>query len=350
MATVDAQGRIVVPPFAEPHVHLDRAFSAAITGWNRSGSLSEAVERFLGSVETMTVESLAPGATRALQLLEGAGVAHVRTHTAVGGELGFRAWEAVEKAAAAVSGVEVRQVAMPITPNLHYPDAAAWLREAAARGAVAVGGAPWHADDPAAATRAAAALAAELGIGLDLHMDETDDPAVDTLPELVAAVEESGLGGRAVAAHCCSLAGRPEPVARQEAEALARAGVAVVVCPVSNLCLQGRQTGVRGVAPVRLLRQASVTVGVGLDNLCDVVVALGTPDPLRAAWLLALVGHLTTEDELDWLGRVVTGENRRLCGLQPGLEPGSAADVLIIEAASLAEAVALVPSRRRLVG
>jgi cytosine deaminase len=215
---------------------------------------------------------------------------------------------------------------------------------------VAVGGAPWRADDPAAATRAAAALAAELGIGLDLHMDETDDPAVDTLPELVAAVEESGLGGRAVAAHCCSLAGRPEPVARQEAEALARAGVAVVICPVSNLCLQGRQTGVRGVAPVRLLRQASVTVGVGLDNLCDVVVAVGTPDPLRAAWLLALVGHLTTEDELDWLGRVVTGENRRLCGLRPGLEPGGAADVLVIEAASLAEAVALVPSRRRLVG
>jgi len=340
-----APGAIRVAPFAEPHVHLDRAFSAAVTGANRSGTLAEAIERFLGSLERMTVETLSPGATRALALLEEAGVGHVRTHTAVGGTLGFRAWEAVEKAAAAVPGVDVRQVAMPVTPNLHQPEPRAWLREAAARGAVAVGGAPWHGEDPPAATRAAAELAAELGLALDLHMDETDDPAVDTLPVLAAAAEECGLGGRAVAAHCCSLAGRPEAVARGEAEALAAAGVAVVVCPVSNLSLQGRQLGGRGVAPVRLLREASVTVGIGVDNLCDVVVAVGTPDPLRAAWLLAIVGHLTGDQDLEWLGRAVTSGNRRVCGLPPEPEPGEGD--LIIEAASLAEAVALVPPRRR---
>ena len=347
--TTGPPGTITVAPFAEPHVHLDRAFSSAVTGGNRSGTLPEAIERFLGSLERMTVETLSPGARRALQLLVDAGVGHVRTHTAVGGELGFRAWEAVEKAAEEVPGVEVRQVAMPITPNIHHPEVAAWVREAAARGAVAVGGAPWHAADPVAATWAAAELAAELGIALDLHMDETDDPAVDTLPTLAAAVAACGLGGRAVAAHCCSLAGRPAAVARREAEALAEAGVAVVVCPVSNLSLQGRQLGGRGIAPVRLLREASVTVGIGVDNLCDVVVAVGTADPLRAAWLLAIVGHLTGEDDLEWLGRVIATGNRRICGLAP--EPdaeGGGGERLLIEAASLAEAVAIVPSRRRL--
>lgn len=339
-------GVIVVPAFAEPHAHLDRAFSTAVTGANRSGTLTEAIERFLGSLDRMTVESLSPGAIRALQLLEGAGVVHVRTHTAVGGQLGFRAWEAVEKAAEAVPGVEVRQVAMAITPNVQHAEPRAWLREAAARGAVAVGGAPWRGEDPAAAIRAAAEVAAEAGIGLDLHIDETDDAAVCTLPELASAVEEHGLGGRAVAAHCCSLAGRPADIGRRQAELLAAAGVAVVVCPVSNLSLQGRQLGVRGVAPVRLLREASVTVGIGLDNLCDVVVAVGTPDPLRAAWLLAIVGHLTTEEDLQWLGRAVTVENRRICGLDPEPEPGTGEE-LIIEATSLAEAVALVPPRWR---
>jgi cytosine deaminase len=286
----DSAGRLIVPTFAEPHAHLDRAFSSAVTGWNRSGSLDEAIERFFGSIDRMTVESLAPGGRRALGLLYDAGVGHVRTHTAVGGPLGFRAWEAVEKAAT-VPGVEVCQVAMPLGGNFDDPELVACVREAAARGAVAVGGAPWRAADPASATRAAAFLAAQLGIGLDLHVDETDDPNVDTLGVLAAAVTEAGLAGRATAHHCCSLARRPEAVARGQAEALAAAGVAVVVCPVSNLYLQGRTCGARGLAPVRWLRDAGVRIGIGLDNIRDVVVSVGTADPLRAAWLLAVAGH-----------------------------------------------------------
>jgi cytosine deaminase len=343
----DVPGRLVVPTFAEPHAHLDRAFSTAITGWNRSGLLDEAIERFLGSIDRMTVESLAPGGRRALGLLYDAGVGHVRTHTAVGGPLGFRAWEAVEKATT-VPGVEVSQVAMPINANLDHPEVAAWVREAAGRGAVAVGGAPWRADDPDAATRAAANLAGELGLGLDLHVDETDDPNVDTLGVLAAAVTEAGLAGRATAHHCCSLARRPEAMARAEAEVLAAAGVAVVVCPVSNLCLQGRVCGARGLAPIRWLRDAGVRIGIGLDNIRDVVVSVGTADPLRAAWLVAVAGHLTGEDDLEWLGQTVIAGNRRICGLPEDVERSRSADLLMIEATSLAEAVALVPPRQRL--
>ena len=345
----DLAGQLIVPTFAEPHAHLDRAFSTAITGWNRTGTLDEAVERFLGSLDRMTVESLSPGGSRALGLLYDAGVGHVRTHTAVGGPLGFRAWEAVEKAAT-VPGIEVRQVVMPISANLDAAEVAAWVREAADRGAVAVGGAPWRAEDPVSATRTAAHLAAELGIGLDLHVDETDDPSVDTLDVLAAAVTEAGLSGRASAHHCCSLARRPEAVARAQAEALAEAGVAVVVCPVSNLCLQGRSCEARGLAPIRWLRDAGVAVGIGLDNIRDVVVPVGTADPLRAAWLVAVAGHLTGEEDLEWLGRTVTAGNRRICNLPEDIREGDSHEVLLIEAASLAEAVALVPPRQRLVG
>ena len=348
VTTFDAGGRVVVGAFAEPHTHLDRAFGSAVTGSNASGSLTEAIERFKRSLPGLTVEIVAQGARRALELLVAAGVSHVRTHTAVGGAVDFCAWEAVEKAASESPGVEVHQVALPIDANLDHPEVASWVREAAARGAVAVGGAPWRAVDPVAATRAAGELAGELGIGLDLHVDETDDARVDTLPILAAVVEEVGLGGRTLAAHCCSLAGRPPLEARRETEALAAAGVAVVLCPVSNLCLQGRQTGARGIPPVRWLKQASVTVGIGLDNLYDVFVPVATADPLRAAWVLALGDHLTGEDDLDWLGRTVVTGNRRLCGLTDGLAPGDRADVLLLDARTLAEAVAMVPGRRRL--
>jgi cytosine/adenosine deaminase-related metal-dependent hydrolase len=59
-----------------------------------------------------------------------------------------------------------------------------------------LGGAPWLAEDPSRATWAAAEVAAELGIGLDLHVDETDDPSVSTLTDLAEAVNDAGLSGR----------------------------------------------------------------------------------------------------------------------------------------------------------
>src|ERR1700704_2851746 len=51
----------------------------------------------------------------------------------------------------------------------------------------------------------------------------------------------------------------------------------------------GKADGVRGLAPVRLLWDASVQVGIALDNIRDVVVGMGTADP---RWLLTLAGHL----------------------------------------------------------
>ena len=155
---------------------------------------------------------------------------------------------------------------------------------------------------------------------------------------------------RAVAAHCCSMAGRPLDVARREAQALSQAGVAVVVCPISSLSLQGRCNGVRGLAPVRLLWEALVEVGIGLDNIRDVVVGVGSADPLRAGWLLALTGHLTGEEELSRMGDMVVRANRGVCGIPGGLSPGDRADLLVIDATNLAEAVALVPTRQRLRG
>src|SRR5439155_23475966 len=119
----------------------DRAFSQAITGVNESGTLSEAVRRFHSSVGLMVVEALAPGATRALTMLGAKGVTHVRTHTVVGGEIGFRAWEAVELAASAVPAVQVQQVMMPLGGLVDRPNALAWVRESAAR-------APWRWGEP----------------------------------------------------------------------------------------------------------------------------------------------------------------------------------------------------------
>lgn len=59
--------------------------------------------------------------------------------------------------------------------------------------------------------------------------------------------------------------------------------------------------GPGGLAPIRWLRDPGVAIGIGLDNIREIVVPVGTAEPLRAAWLVAVAAHLTGEDDLEWL-------------------------------------------------
>jgi cytosine/adenosine deaminase-related metal-dependent hydrolase len=106
--------------------------------------------------------------------------------------------------------------------------------------------------------------------------------------------------------------------------------------------------GPGGLAPIRWLRDPGVAIGIGLDNIREILVPVGTAEPLRAAWLVAVAAHLTGEDDLEWLGRTVTAGTRRICHLPEDVGEGGPDDQLVIDAVNLAEAVALVPPRQRL--
>ena len=43
---LDAAGNLVVPPFVEPHIHLDATLTAGEPAWNMSGTLFEGIERW----------------------------------------------------------------------------------------------------------------------------------------------------------------------------------------------------------------------------------------------------------------------------------------------------------------
>lgn len=146
--------------------------------------------------------------------------------------------------------------------NIHHPEVGAWLRESAARGAVAIGGAPWNADDPAAATRAAADLVAGTGLGLDLHMDETDDPSVCTLPALPPPSKTPARAAGRSPATAAASPGSPSRSPAVKRSSSPRRAWRSSCAPSATFSLQGRQMGGGGVAPVRVLRKALVTVGI----------------------------------------------------------------------------------------
>jgi cytosine/creatinine deaminase len=188
-----------------------------------------------------------------------------------------------------------------------------------------------------ASTSSAAALP------VDLHTDETLDPAKLALDDLSKRVIEMEFPHSVTASHCCSLGVQPEDVQRRIAEQVADAGIHVVALPHTNLFLQGRDhqhAMPRGLTAVKALRDAGVNVAAGADNLQDPFNPVGRGDPLETAALMVMSAHLLPDDALH----SVSGAVRAVLGLAPA-DP-AAGELVALRAATVREAIAFGPADR----
>jgi cytosine deaminase len=225
-------------------------------------------------------------------------------------------------------------------------DQRALLREAVAMGVDGIGGCPHLESDPVAANETFLAMAAEAGLPLDLHTDETLDPTRLSVEDLAERVLASGFAQRVTASHCVSLGMQSEPVQARVAEKLAAAGISVIALPSSNLFLQGREhrTGTpRALTAIAALRSAGVNVAAGADNLQDPFNPVGRADCLETAGLMIMAGHVLPDDAYT----MVSGSVRELMGLPvAGSEPGQVADLVLLQARSTRDGIAFASDDR----
>lgn len=351
-ATVlDLAGWLVLPAPAEPHAHLDKALTADRVP-NRTGDLPGAIEAWHAYRPRLTVDDIAERAERAARRLLAGGCTAIRTHVDVGADIGVRSVEALERVRARLAGlVDLQVVALASVPTTGAAGAGnrAALRDAMDAGADVVGGCPHLDADPAGCIDLCLQLAADRGRPLDLHMDETLNPAVLALPDLCDRVEQWGFALGATASHCVSLGMQDEATQARVAARCAATGVAVVTLPQTNLFLQGRNRPVatpRGLTALAALRAAGALVAAGADNLQDPFNTVGRGDPMETAALLVMAGHLLPEEAY----RSVSTAARRALGLPAAaglvVAPGDPAELVALPAASVRAAIADAPPAR----
>jgi cytosine deaminase len=344
---LDLAGYLLLPAPAEPHAHLDKALTAGRIA-NPDGDLDGAIGAWRRHREAVTRDDVIERATRTAIAYLGNGATAIRSHVDVGDGIGLRALEALVEVREALRGqVSIQLVALggsPLTGAAGAGNRDA-LREAMELGADVVGGCPHLDPDPEAVLAYCMALACRLERPIDLHLDETLDPAVLWVERLAQVVAALRFANGATASHCVSLGTQPGPVAERVAASLRDAGVAVVCCPQTSLFLQGRglHAPPRGLTALRALLGAGVAVAGGGDNLRDPFNAVGRGDPLETASLLVTAGHLSPTEAYA----AVSGGARAAMGLpEVRVEPGFPAELLAIRAASIEEAVAAAPPER----
>jgi len=249
----------------------------------------------------------------------------------------------------------VQLVAFPQQGICSFEGGEELMRKAVAAGADVVGGIPHFEITREYGERSvkfAMALAAEHGLRVDIHCDETDDDHSRFSEVMAAETIRLGLEGRVTASHTTAMHSYNAAYAYRLITNLRRARMHMITNPLDNSVLQGRFDAYpirRGHTRVKELLAAGVNVSVRHDSVMDPWYPLGHGDPLQAAFVLAHLAHMSGREELHRLVRMVTTDAATTLGLADyGLRDGGPADLVVLDAPTDLDALRL-QSRRFLV-
>ena len=347
LAEWDLEGRVVLPGLVDPHVHLDKTYAPFD---NESGTLGEAIEVWRKHKRNFSPANYKARALKAVRQAVANGTTAMRTHVDVDADclhVGFTALGALLELKEEIADLLDLQIVALGNAGVSQDETAA-LRGALELGADFVGGAPALTDDPVHCLRATFDLAEAFNKGIDLHVDETEDPTMLTLQTLAELTLERSFQNRVTAGHCCSLDFVADDAAARVIDKMAEAGLNVITLPSCNLILlgRGRHPAPRGVTRVQELLARGVNVAAASDNVHDPFNPLGHYDPLFTANLCAHAAHLTGTEELDMCVKLVTARAAQVMDLEDyGLTKGAQADLVILDTTRQVDAVTALPER-----
>lgn len=333
---VDAGGRAVTPGLVDAHVHLDKALLL-----DRApgvlGTLAEAIRVTGAAKRAFTVDDVRTRARRVLDMAVRRGTTAMRSHVEVDPIVGLTGLEALldlrrEYAAA----IQLQLCAFAQEGIVQAPGTEALLDEALRRGADLVGGCPYNDTDAGAHIDVVFRLARAHGVDADFHVDFFDEPQHLHVARIAEETERHGWQGRVAVGHCTEMGALPPDEQDALCARLARAGIAVIVLPATDLYLMGRKdvrAVRRGLAPARRLLAAGVTVAAATNNVQNAFTPVGNADLGLMGYLLAVGGHLGTDRDLDAILAALTEHPARILGLGPyGVREGARADLAVWEA------------------
>jgi cytosine deaminase len=349
---IDATGDLVSPPFVDPHFHMDATLSYGLPRVNASGTLLEGISLWGELREIATVEEMVDRAVRYCDWAVSTGLLAIRTHvdTTPDHLRGVEAMLEVKRRVAPY--LDLQLVAFPQDGLYRAPNGRANLVRALDMGCDVVGGIPHFErtmQEGAESVRDVARIAAERGLMLDIHCDETDDPHSRHVETMAAEVTRHGLGARAAGSHLTSMHSMDNYYVSKLLPLIAESGMTAIPNPLINITLQGRHDTFpkrRGLTRVKEMQAMGITVGWGQDCVLDPWYSLGTADMLDVAFMGLHVAQMTHPAEMARCFTMVTEHNAAIMGLEGyGLRPGCTASLVVLDAATPTEALRLRPDR-----
>jgi cytosine deaminase len=349
---VEAEGLLLSPPFVDPHFHMDATLSYGLPRVNESGTLLEGIALWGELKPQLTQQALVE---RALQYCDWAvakGLLAIRTHVDVCDDRLLAVDALLQVKQTVAPYLDLQLVAFPQDGLLRAPTALANLERALDMGVDVVGGIP-HFErtmaDGATSVRILCELAAERGLRVDMHCDESDDPLSRHIETLAFETNRLGLHGRVTGSHLTSMHSMDNYYVSKLLPLMREAQVHAIANPLINITLQGRHDTYpkrRGMTRVPELMAAGINVAFGHDCVMDPWYSLGSADMLEVAQMGLHVAQMTSQAQMRACFDAVTVNAARVMGLEGyGIDVGNPADFVLLQARDPVEAIRLRANR-----
>ncbi len=349
---IDAQGLLLSPPFVDAHFHMDATLSYGLPRVNESGTLLEGIALWGELKPLLTQEALMARALAYCDWAVAKGLLAIRSHVDVCDPrlLAVEALLEVKKRVAPY--IDLQLVAFPQDGVLRVARGIDKLKRALDLGVDVVGGIP-HFERTSAqgaqSVKLLCELAAERGLMVDMHCDESDDPLSRHVETLAFETQRLGLPGRVTGSHLTSMHSMDNYYVSKLLPLMAEAQLQVVANPLINITLQGRHDTYpkrRGMTRVPELLAAGINVAFGHDCVMDPWYSLGSADMLEVAHMGLHVAQMTSQSAMRQCFDAVTVSPARILGLQGyGLQAGCFADFVLLQARDPIEAIRLRATR-----
>ncbi len=349
---IDATGDLVSPPFCDPHFHLDATLSYGLPRVNASGTLLEGISLWGELRDIATVDEMVERALTYCDWAASMGLLAIRSHVDTTPDHLNTATAMLEVREKVKDYIDLQLVAFPQDGLYRAPNGRENLIRALDMGVEIVGGIPHFERTMQAGADSLTDLcqiAADRGLRVDIHCDETDDPLSRHIETLAYETQRLGLQGRVAGSHLTSMHSMDNYYVSKLLPLIAESEIAAIPNPLINIVLQGRHDTYpkrRGLTRVKEMQAAGITVGWGQDCVLDPWYSLGTADMLDVAFMGMHVAQMTHPAEMARCFTMVTETNAQIMGLSDlGLRKGALASLVVLDAAGPVDALRLRPAR-----
>ena len=350
--TLDAGGYLLSPPFVDPHFHMDATLSYGLPRVNQSGTLLEGIALWGELKPLLTADALVERALTYCDWAVAKGLLAIRSHVDTSDPrlLAVDALLDVKKRVAPY--IDLQLVAFPQDGVLRTKGGLENLQHALDKGVDVVGGIPHFertSEQGATSVKLLCEIAAQRGLLVDMHCDESDDPLSRHIETLAFEAQRLGLQGRVTGSHCTSMHSMDNYYVSKLLPLIAESGVSVIANPLINITLQGRHDSYpkrRGMTRVPELMAAGVTVAFGHDCVMDPWYGLGSADMLEVAHMGLHVAQMTSQPGIRDCFNAVTTHAAQVMHLTGyGLDVGCDASFVLLQARDPVDAIRLRANR-----
>lgn len=345
---IDLQGRLVVPPYVDSHLHLDYVYTGGgEDAKNKTGTLFEGIARWHDVKKTQTLEDARERALKGIKEEVSKGVQFIRTHIDVDDPTltGLKAMLEIREQLKDIVTIQI--VAFPQEGMYAYKGGDEMVEEALKMGADCVGAIPhfeWAREIGEKSIHRTVELAVKYDKLIDVHCDETDDVMSRFVELLNALVMAEGIGTRTAASHTCSFGSADNAYAFRMMGLFQKSGLNFISLPTENAYLQGRQDTYpkrRGLTRVKELWESGINVCFGQDSINDPWYPVGNGNLMNILDNGIHLAQTMSFEELDRCLDLITYNGAKTFNMedQYGIEAGKPANFLVLDARSPIEAV-----------